>query len=546
MKRLIIVSFVRQLLSCFLSGTLLFSSVAPAFAQTSFSALREQVRKKGLLAVAREVQKMDLETAEKNGLLDIYFVTHGQKLALQQCSESYGPYIDLDCVSKKLHALNPGVESQIQSAVVCGKNKKECVPALAFAWGAIHQAVQEGLYEDKQPLTQVGQKLANLIMLYGLYYESDRTAIMNFFYDIIEKAHDDCDAATFEWGSQNHRSETRHAANIKGKVCAEELSTLPALAMLSKTIDKESKDKAADAIYKLLKKEYDSTSGPLVMTSASVALGVLGTKYSYELFEKFLTDKTIPTGFGNFFHFMGQPGQVAAQEGIRIANKIHGGNSRYLNRLNEGFQYLDKQAAREQGWTNLIDTPARQYPQGNLFEDLGAILGDQSATNIHAHALAKKLLKQANEYAREKTNAAGDIHYPVILGILDGYRNQKKFLNEASPALLNLFYTGDWWDINEGTQRRVHNKAYQFAQAAGKFSNWKKPTEFDKEKYERYVYNSRVMGIGQGFDVVYSAVMMGMLFLSVIEFVNNLPNLIRFLSKRSTWICAKDYFKGLP
>ena len=96
MKRLIITSFVRQLLSCFLSGTLLFSSVAPAFAQTGFSALREQVRKKGLLGVAREVQKMDLETAEKNGLLDIYFVTHGQNLALQQCSKSYGPYIDLD------------------------------------------------------------------------------------------------------------------------------------------------------------------------------------------------------------------------------------------------------------------------------------------------------------------------------------------------------------------------------------------------------------------------------------------------------------------
>ena len=368
---------------------------------------------------------------------------------------------------------------------------------------------------------ETGRQLANLVAKFGLYYESDRTQLVRLFYDMADQAHEDCDNVTL-----SHKREAKQTG--QAKLCTTELSVVPALAMLVKGQNAQEQKKAADVFYKLLKKEYKGNSGGAVMTASTVALGVLGTAYAYSLLDKFLTQNTIPSKMGDLFVALGAPGKTVAQEGARLSNQEQGRNAYYLNRFNESFQYIDQKEAKRQGWQTTVESAGRQYPQGNLFEDIGVMLAEQSVSNVNAHALASRLVSLANDYAGDQKEAASDIHYPVIVGILEGYRTQKRFTNEPSKALLHLLYNGDWVDINEGTQRRVHQKAYLFAKTTGKNFGWKEPV-YDKLKEERYRKYENAVAVGQMVDVVYTAAMFGLL-------ASDIAGIVRHFVLRAGWV----------
>lgn len=538
-----------KMIASFLSVTLIFTSVVPSFAQArSNSPFKVSASNALGDAINRHVTQT-LEKAE-----DAYWVERGTKLVATQQRVVTLPYI-VDILKA---AKEKAPKQDILQAQVCDKENQNCVPALAYAWGGIHYAVQNLLYFNRkytdknnlsyhkvEPVVETAPHLATLITEYGLHSEQDRQAVRTYFYKLIKEADSDCDSGFMkrylEVGSESNRADARRANELQAKRCQAEVSVLPALAMIEKT--PYEKQLAAKEIYSLLKDRYDQDQGAEVMYSAVTALGILDTEQAYRYLDRFLTQDTIPSVAGNVWEGLWSPGKSTAQNSLRAASNIRGGNSRYLNRINEQFQYLDKAEAARQGFNNTAwQSEGRQYPYGNVLEEIGVFLGQQSKSSAFAKNLAKKMVAKANEAAKSKTNAAGTLHYPVVLGILDGWRaHGKQFIFVPDYELLLLFYKGDWFDINEGTQRRIHHKAYQFAKARG--WTWQAPV-FDKEKNKRYIYNARILGIGQAADVVAPLLVAEGLFSVVPALAEGIPSAVRTLRAHKAWVGTKNYLKN--
>lgn len=525
-----------KMIASFLSVALIFTSVAPSFAQvlqTPKVGFRVSASNSLEEAFTRQLAKVQQQSEEE------YWVGRGEVLTGEISKYHYWE----DLSAKLLEASNQ-VNGYIEQAVVCSADNTECIPALAYAWGGIHRGIKdENLYSRGQIIDSVAPDFAWIVSNYGIYSESDRKEAVRYFYDLVKMAKNDCTNGAFEYGSPSHRADQRIASERQAKKCATEVSVIPALAMISKGSAEE--QKAAQTFYDLLEDKYDTAVGGAVIQACVTGLGVLGTPKAYSLLEKFLTEDTIPSTTGNVFAGIGSPFQSLAQNGLRVASNVRGGNSRYLNRINENLQYLDKQEAKRQGFqTTSWQGEAIQYPYANMLEEVGAFLGQQSASNVYARALAKKLVGQANEAAKTQTNAAGTLHYPLVLGIMDGWRaHGKKFIYEPTRELINFFYKGDWFDINEGTQQRVHYKAYQFARARGWTPELPKR---DQAKIQRTIYNSRLMTIGGAGDGVLTVLMTGYLVKSIPALLRGIPQGVKILSSHKTWVGAANYFKNAP
>ena len=475
-------------------------------------------------SILQQAIQKELEKA-KQAQGDNSLVDQGYKMAKEMCL-----YRPSECVAETLFKAESEASGDILQAVVCNeKEKDECLTGLAFARGGIRYALEEAYWQGK-PIKEVGGKISALVTEYGVQTKKDAEMAKKYFYDLLQDAYDDCDSGfSIDYGSASHRADQRQARERKANYCALEVAGLSAIAMLSQTA--KEKNEAAEKVYELLEETYSSSAAGIVIPGCISALAILNTPKSYSLIEEFLTDESIPTTAGDVLHSVSLSGM--ARGVLRGANNLRGGDSRYLNRINESFQYIDTTEAHRQGHKS-TSYPQGQYPQGNLLEDVGYMLGDLSRENKLAYNLSSKLVKKANQYAKDDTHAAGSIHYPLILGILDGARKHKSFFaNVPSHELLNLFYKGDWWDINEGTQRRVHYKAHQFAKERG--YKWKEPTK-DPAKYERYVYNSRILNMGEMGDLVIAAVAMGELVVSLPSMATGLAGCVRALTYRSTWM----------
>ncbi|MBE6421495.1 MAG: hypothetical protein E7027_05135 [Elusimicrobium sp.] len=483
-----------------------------------------------MLAVSQELSALEQSisaAAEKamQNQNDETLVQLGYKMAKEKC-----PYDPFECTRDIIFKAEYEAGGDILQAFVCDeKENGVCLTALAFARGGIRYALEQTYWKGK-PIKEVGSVVSALVTEYGVQSEKDAEMATKYFYDLLKDAHKDCDSGfSIDYGSAAHRADQRQARERKSNNCASEVAGLSAIAMLAQNATE--KNEAADKIYDLLEDTYSSSAAGIVIPGCISALAVLDTQKSFSLIEKFLLDETIPTTAGDVLHSVSLSG--VARGALRGVNNLRGGDSRYLNRINESFQYLDKDEARRQGHKSMEAYQA-QYPQGNLLEDVGYMLGELSKENPRAQALSKKIINKANEYAIEDTHAAGRIHYPVVLGIMSGLRKHgNTFIYLPKPELLNLFYKGDWWDINEGTQRRVHYVAQQFAKQRG--YTWKEPAK-DPEKHERYVYNARLLNMGEVGDMVVSAVSMGALVVSLPAMAKGLAGCVRALTSRTTWM----------
>ncbi len=525
-----------KMVASFLSVALIFTSAAPSFAQglrTHKAGFRVSASNSLEEAFTRQLAKAQQQSEEE------YWVGRGEVLAGEISKKDYWKGVS----SKLLEASNQ-VNGRIEQAVICSADDTECIPALAYAWGALRRGIKdEQLYWRGQIIDSVAPDVAWIVSSYGIYGEPERKVAVRYFYDLIKRAKEDCANGAFEYGSSNHRADQRIASERQAKRCATEIAVIPALAMISKGAAEE--QKAAQTFYDLLEDKYNTAVGGAVIEACVTGLGVLGTPKAYSLLKTFLTEDTIPSTTGNVFAGIGSPFQSLAQNGLRVASNIRGGNSRYLNRINENLQYLDKQEAKRQGFqTTSWQGEGIQYPYANVLEEVGAFLGQQSASNTYARALAKELVGQANEAVKTQTNAAGVMHYPLVLGIMDGWRaHGKKFIYEPTPELINFFYKGDWFDINEGTQQRVHYKAYQFAKARGWTPELPKR---DQAKIQRTIYNSRLLTIGGAGDSVLTVLMTGYLVKSIPALLRGIPQGVKILSSHRSWVGAANYFKNAP
>jgi hypothetical protein len=501
--------------------------MVPAYAQMSDA---EKLGKNVTEAVQKEKEEDDT-----------YWVNKGASFVKESCSIR-----GTECVLEVLFEAEKAAGGDVLKAVVCSdKNSEECVPALAYAQGAVHYAVKNLLYYEGKLIVETAPDFMDLISNYGMHFESDREAAMKYLQAVYNTESKDCSGGLFAdrgWTAEQ-KADNRMRAQIKQNRCAVELSTLPVMALLAKT--PEEKKYVTKKAAKLLDK------GGSWVGTAMTALGVLGTQEAYQAVENYLEDQ-LPSRLGNALHVVDSPARSLAREGLKkTSSVVRGGNANYLTRISEDYQYDDPEEMKRQGVRSTGSFPGEvnPYPQGNYLEDVGMMLADQSFTNPYAAALAKRLVNEANEATTEGSRTsgkAGKITYPVILGILDGWRRNegnKKFIYVPSPELLSFFYQGDWFDLNEATQRRVHYKAYQFAKARG--WGWKAPVK-DPEKLERDKANESVLAVAQGIDFVYQVyLVLGLVKLAVVK-GPSLARGVKLLRSHRGRMFTKNYIRKLP
>ena len=488
----------------------------------------------------KKLKVLDTHLQEEVNSADDKLLAAGEKLARKECRVR-----GLQCVSEKAFKALRQADWKAEDGQVCSEDKKQCVSLLAFAQGSIHWALNDLLYYQGEIVVEEANDFTGLVVTYGVNSEQDRQKALNYFYALAQQAQTDCGKSALEWGSASRRASARQQNQRSSDRCSNELAGLYGMAMLSKTAQEN--QKAVQKISALLNDKYDSSAAGLIIPGAATALATVGTAGAYQALYQFLMEESVPSLAGDLANISFKTG---AQNVLRASSNIRGGNSRYLNRINEQFQYLDEAEAARQGYgSTSFQHEGLQYPYGNMLEDVGRLLGEQSAANKNADRVARQIIEQANNYVKTGTadgtdrtwlpgavNAAGKIHYPVVLGILDGWQGYgKKFAYAPSPELLNLFYKGDWWDINEGTQQRVHYKAWRFAKARG--WTWKQPVK-DKQKAERYTQNARLLNVGEAADVALMPVFLTQLAAS-------LPAMARSLASTVRWMQANRKFIGM-
>ncbi len=509
----------------------------------------------------RKISEEAKQAEEKQD--DTYWVAKGAAMVGKECSVQ-----GLDCVLEILESAKKEANGDVLQAVVCLANGEDCVAALAYGQGAVHYALENLMYHQNRPVFETGPQFVELVSEYGLHSEWDRQLAMKYLYSYLKQTRSDCKSRVTDSitvGSVARMTAKQRRIKQRQGACASGIAAMPVLAMLAKT--REEKNQVADTVYDFLKRRYKTPSGSAVMMVSVVAFGVLGSSRAYEHLEKFLTENSVKrpdTGVGRI---MAEPGKFAAETGIQIANSGHGGADRYLNQVNEAFQYADEQEAKQLGTDNTNE------PTRNFMEDIGNVLADQSTENMFALALAKKLVSQTEQYIKSFDNlgnvaaqnqAGGNpmyadsmramelrsfeieqakIHFPLVLGILDGWAQRKKYASIPSERLLSFFYQGDWWDINEATQRSIHYKAYQFANMRG--LGFAAPVR-DEAKMKRYAQNQAALAVAKKVDTVYNTAMFVSLALALPTLIKGIPQAVRLLSKRSGLVRTKNFISKLP
>jgi len=470
---------------------------------------------------------VEAEAAEQD---DTYWVMKGEDLMKEECGIN-----KLECAIEMLFEAEKAAGGDPLKAVVCSKKGDKCVPALAFAQGSVDWVVSKELYYQGQIIVENSSMFVELISKYGFHFDSNRAKAKNYLEQLMERAADDCE-------KPSATEDTSHWNTHRTNYCAEEVASMSALAMIALTENAQYRQKLTNNIHDLMEDMYDEPGGSVVIMGGTMALGVLGTQYAYERLEEFLMDDTIPSLAGNVWNGVNSAVSATVDNIYKATTE----NGRYLNRINEKFMYLDEEEAKRQGYDNTAWVhPKRQYPYANELEEVGYVLAYQSATNAHAKKLATKIIQKANQYAKDKKQMAADVHYPVIVGILDGWREKNISLDVPSKELLTLLYEGNWFDINEGTQRRVHDKAYKFGL---KRNLGFKPPVKDEQKIEEFIKydNGVVWGAKQTGDILAQMLMMEFIFAKLIVVVKNIPAAIRALQTRSQWIGTKNFITKLP
>ncbi|WP_458402364.1 hypothetical protein [Candidatus Avelusimicrobium sp.] len=526
---------MKKFLALFLSISLMSSYTLPLAAQTPEE--EAEIERKASLVV---------QAAEENGEEALF--QSGVALAKNLCGQQ-----GVECLERAAFEALRAAGGNPEEAVVCDDKQGQCASLLVFGQGAVHFALKHMLYHHQTPVIERADSLVSLITQYGVHSKEDQRLAIDYFQAAVSAAQKDCSGGFFvEYGLSAGRADRRQVRNLKLDRCGKEVAAVYGLAMLA--YQGAQGQKAVSTIAKLLDKKYDSQSAGAIIPAGVSGLATIGTPQAYEALEKFLTKTTTPTLVGSLFNTSLEGAAQLVMSGI---SEMRGSNIRYLNRINAAYQYPDEAEAARQGYApNTAADLKNQVPQTNLMEDVGVLLGTESAQNVHAKNLAVFLVKKANEYVEKNAqeikpfyahnpqavrapskdgfHAASKIHFPLILGILDGWQqNAPALLSNADDALLEFFYKGDWWDINEGTQQRLHYKARQIA--AKKGQSWPMPTR-DEQKAERYAHNAQILNISQKTDMVLIPVFLVMLVVSIPSIVRNITSAVRMLKTNRKFI----------
>lgn len=314
------------------------------------------------------------------------------------------------------------------------------------------------------------------------------------------------------------------------------------------------KNKVADEIFAFMKNKNreDMAAGPILQ--GTIALMGLDTDYATDYLIKFMKEETRPTKWRTGLDALGSfsvEGVVEAAAGIGEKQDY------YYNSYTERFNYLDPTLTElwyvythtpaTTGQTQIIsgldrvnmihegkpfndDSGVYQFPNGNLYEDIGALIARDSVVNHNA---------RSTKLAKSIWSDAKDVHYlgryprPLFVGLLlGGYGEQ------AGREELSRLANTNFVDMNEGTQRRFRmniDKALKTPAEMQKIDNSEreyqkfialpKYAKRDDGKYNSYTRYIVAHKAGMVVDFMLIAYFATRIVVGIAKWVGSLPTL---------------------
>ena len=347
---------------------------------------------------------------------------------------------------------------------------------------------------------------------------------------LIEKTGDWCDNDVYMadimpgLAGGSGRAEARTGKERRRGYCEKMGYAALSLGMLE-DLSLEDSNFNARLLYKQLKDNYRQDYGALVLGNYVTALLMTGNNEAFSLLEKFLLKDSLADGLrvGGVWQILGRVLDIISIKAwvdkyTDVNNRLRGRGGRYLNEVGLRFQYIDEDTARDYGFSSFSVSLAKDgvsgynMPYGNMLEDLGELVAmwpDKRALKIADKAVNNYA------YALRKGDAGyAYAHTPFVAGAIKSGRVKSY---EAAYAVKKL-YSLDWWDLNEGTQRRVNNLAAKVSRGYG--AGYKAEKTKDAVKAARASRNQKIGELAVWGDILVSAVLMT-------SFVISIPSLAR-------------------
>ena len=480
-----------KILSVFLSFTILFSSIAPSYAQALYDAKKQQSR----YAFTTDWSNVASGKWEQYGNQLTQSMEEGVEQALQQASAQKAEDLQLMKAAQKAKeeygtdyiaqtAANIWQAAQKEKEEIC--LGKECFNLVTLARGVFHAGLSEVWNGQKVEeisawnygMDKKGQTrpLAQLVQMAGVW-EKDRKAASNYFKGVLqvkgvcEKGFD------IKPSSQDAVDYSRYDEPR----CEAALESMAALAVLGGSSN-------AEAIYNFMNdKKREAMGGAVVMQGVTALMG-MNTQESYNYLTRFLTKDSTPTYAGTALDEIG----YATVEGVISLFQENGKDvaGRYLNSYTARFGYLDETEAKKQQpkadlWIikQQVDLfggskDKWQLPVGNIYEDVGNMIA-ADVKNARSRDLAKQI------FAASQDSKLGRFPFPLLTGLLTGNKGvwTYQYGGKEAIAALKRLQKVDFTDLNEGSQRRLRRRAALAEQAHEAFTPVKVPSSvFDKQR----------------------------------------------------------------
>lgn len=359
---------------------------------------------------------------------------------------------------------------------------------------------------------------------------NDTASAQKYFRYLIEKTGDWCDNDVYiadimpGLAGGDGRADARTGKERRKNYCEKMGYAAISLALLE-NLSSQDVDFNARLLYKQLKDNYRKDYGAIVLGNYVTALLMTGSSTSFSFLEKFLLKDSLADGLrvGGVWQILGRVFDIISIKAwvdkyTDVNNRLRGRGGRYLNEVGLRFQYIDEETARSFGFSSFSVFLAKDgvsgynMPYGNIFEDLGELVAmwpDKRALNIANKAV--------NNYAcalRKGDAGYTYVHTPFVAGAI-----KSGMVKSANTAyVVNKLYSLDWWDLNEGTQRRVNNLAAKVSRGYG--AGYKSEKTKDAIKAARAAKNKKIAELAVWGDMLVSAVLMT-------SFVISIPSLAR-------------------
>lgn len=480
-----------KMLSVFLSFTILFTSIAPSYAQALYDAKKQQSR----YSFTTEWDENSWNNWAQYGKNLTQIMEEGIEQAAEQAALQQEEALQLMQATQKAQE-EYGLDYIIQTAEAIwlasqeGKNEiclqEECFDLITLARGVFHAGLNEvwngqtveDISASNYGIKKAGETrpLARLVQMAGVW-EKDAQSASRYFQGIL-KVKGVCEQG---FNINPTPQDAVDYSRYDVPRCEAALESMAALAVLGGSSNTK-------AIYDFMNDKKREAMGGAVIMQGVMALMAINTQESYDYVTRFLTKDSTPTYAGTALDGLG----YATVEGVISLFQENGEGvaGRYLNSYTARFSYLDETEAKKQQpkadlWiiTRQVELfggskDEWQLPVGNIYEDVG----DMIASDVN-NARSRELAKQI--FAASQDSKLGRFPFPLLTGLLTGNKGEwtYQYGGKEAIAALKRLQKVDFTDLNEGSQRRLRRRAALAEQAHEAFTPVKIPgTLFDKQR----------------------------------------------------------------